>query len=102
MGGCIINFAMTGGDDIDGLLDDGATDLEVVHEDGACGPCLGNNDPSLVPFPGCRGNSALWISNALGDDPDGDGDDKDKVPKDVGNMCQCKVRLVHEETEIAY
>lgn len=69
---------------ISGILDNGTTDLMVAHEDRACLPCLGNTDPSHLPFPGCRGNNAPWMSKALGDDPDGDGDDKDKISQTSG------------------
>lgn len=29
---------------------------KVKHSAGACAPCRTNEDPNLVPFPGCRSN----------------------------------------------
>lgn len=63
-------------------LDDGGTELRVKHEPGACGPCRGNEDPRLVPFPGCNGNIAAK-----------DPDDAKALAK--GNLCRCTVVLVH-------
>lgn len=42
------------GDDL-GEMVDRAFDLQVHHNPGACGPCRANNNPALVPFPGCAG-----------------------------------------------
>jgi hypothetical protein len=50
---------------------------EVLHSPGACAPCVGNNDPHLVPFPGCNGNIAAK-------DPD------DAKALAIGNLCRCK------------
>ena len=30
--------------------------LKVKHSPGCCAPCRANDDPSQVPFPGCRSN----------------------------------------------
>lgn len=61
-----------GGSDLDRYL-------RVKHSNTACGPCLANTNPRLIPFPGCRGNIALI-------DPD----------EGIGNLCRCSVEVVTE------
>ena len=97
MAGVVIDVTISHGgsllDEVQDSLNDDGYEWIVVHEAGACAPCRGNEDPDLVPFPGCHGNSALWAQKAADDDPDGDSD-SDRKPRDVGNMCQCTRRLV--------
>lgn len=53
--------------------------LKVKHSPTACAPCLANEDPHQIPFPGCNGN----IDRI---DPD----------EGIGNLCRCSVEVVEE------
>jgi len=52
---------------------------EVLYEAGACVPCMGNDNPQLIPFPGCRGNLEI-IAPRSG----------------KGNLCRCRKRWVND------
>ena len=85
-------------DDFSGLAEriSNEVGLEVVHEPGACAPCVANRDPTLVPFPGCNGNIARLDS----DDPDGDADDAKNLAR--GNLCRCRVKYTDSENVETY
>lgn len=76
MGEMVVNIGVDKSEiaDLLGMVDD-ATDVEVQHEPGACAPCRANNDPALIPFPGCRG--------------------QERHAKARGYGCRCRVVLKH-------
>lgn len=62
MAGVTVTVTVSGGwagvrdlmDMVNDELDD-EYEWQVQHEAGACAPCRANSDPTLIPFPGCRG-----------------------------------------------
>lgn len=56
MAGLNVHIMVTtsGGDLADWLLNEAK--LRVKHSPGACAPCRANDNPMLVPFPGCNSN----------------------------------------------
>lgn len=83
MAGVVITATVEAGsaslsDDFDALLAENGLERYVIHHDGCCSPCRGNDDPDDVPFSGCRGNIAgLHPGHARAEA--------------VGNLCQCAV-----------
>ncbi len=86
VGGVVVTAVVhgAGGSLLQEFLDDEGLEREVVHSQGACGPCRANRNPDLIPFPGCNGNIAAK-------DPD------DAKALAIGNLCNCKVMFVDKE-----
>jgi hypothetical protein len=70
-----ITVSVKGGFDytLDDTGDGSGGHWAVKHEAGACGPCVGNHNPDVLPFWECNGN-------IIRVDPD----------EGVGNLCRCK------------
>ena len=85
----------TSGGDFDNVMNmfDQAFDVEVIHSPGACAACRANNNPAMVPFPGCEGKKKAERGARI-EAQKAKKQGRRAKPK-VVTGCRCKVGLKH-------